>query len=170
MEFLIGPQTGDLAGNEPVAARVDKSEVGGPLSLLLLDDAEFPNAADYGFRTAAENPSGEWRRVETVIVDASLRYEVDLYAITGRDETGHVNPETDLVKIAGAVFPDPHPQSWWDAIHDESGLIMVAVGPIRKHLTPGGSVPTALLQHMRVGVCGLLVRAYPSGIGTRPPS
>lgn len=146
--------------------RMSGEALGFPLPALFIDAAQFPSAADYGFRLPSENPSKQWAPLERVAVDVSDRYAIGLYEVnTG---SSGVAVGADLVKVAGSVFADPHPEAWWVDVHDRAHLLLVGVGPVREFLLPG-SVSIDLLPHLRIGVCGLLVRAYPSGLGTRPP-
>jgi hypothetical protein len=167
VEFLIGPDTGELAAWDGSWLRVDASELGIAVPGLFVDESELPGARRLGLVTAAENPSGEWRPLTAAVVDVSSRYEVDVYAISSDADRLNLKPG-DLVKIAGAVFPDPHPESWWTAVHDTAGRIFVAVGPLKRHLRPDGTVASDFKRDARVGLFCLLVRAYDSGIGTRP--
>lgn len=167
VDILIGPDTGEPAAGDGSWVRVDASELGVPVPGLFVDESELPGARRLGFLTAAENPSSEWRPLPTVAVDVSSRYEVDVYAISADADPLSLS-RTDLAKIGGTVFPDPHPESWWTAVHDTAGRIFVAVGPLKKHLQPDGSVAFDFKREALVGLCYLLVRAYGSGIGTRP--
>lgn len=169
VDVLAGPPGADLDGPEPGFVRVEGRELGMPLPVLFVDQSRFPDAGDYGFQTVSENVSGQWRPIETVVVDASMLDALTVFAVTGSDETGYVDPDEDLTPITAALFPDPHPQQWWDDMHDKTGLIMLCVGPVIEHLQPGGSLSWELLPLVRIGVCGLVVRAFDNGIGTRPP-
>ncbi|WP_396908368.1 hypothetical protein [Mycolicibacterium sp.] len=169
MDYLIGPSTGDMAFDAGTWARVDAETFGSPVPLLLVDESQFPNANRYGLLTAEQNPSGAWRVLDGLAVDVSSRYEVDIYDVRNLPSPDEWN-EDKVVKIAGTVFSDPHPDKWWRDIHDNTGRIAVLVGPLKRFLEPGNRVNWAFLEHARLGVCCLVVRAYESGIGTRPPA
>ncbi|WP_141251378.1 hypothetical protein [Mycobacterium avium] len=146
--------------------RMSGEAVGFPLPALFIDEAQFPSAADYGFRLPSENPSRQLAPLQRVAVDVSDRYAIGLYEVN----VGSSGPAigTELVKLTGSVFTEPHPDPWWIDVHDRAQLLLVGVGPVREYLLPG-SVSIDLLPHLHIGVCRLLVRAYSSGLGTRPP-
>lgn len=169
VDILIGPDTGEPAASSGSWVRVDAAELGAPVPGLFVDESELLGARQLGFLKADENPNSEWRPLPTVAVDVSSRYEVDIYEISAGADPLSLSP-ANLTKIGGAVFPDPHPESWWTAVHDTAGRIFVAVGPLKRHLQPDGSVAFDFKREARVGLCYLLVRAYGSGIGTRPPA
>ncbi|QSM95682.1 hypothetical protein I3U40_08035 [Mycobacteroides abscessus subsp. abscessus] len=168
MDYLIGPDSGDVAFDDGTWARVDAETFGSPVPLLLIDESQFPNAEDFGLLTGQQNPSGAWRVLDGLAVDVSSRYEVDVYDVRQLPDSGEWNEDL-AVRVAGTVFPDPHPDQWWSDIHDKTGRIALLVGPLNQFMEPGNRVNWDFVKHARMGICCLLIRAYQSGIGTRPP-
>lgn len=167
MDYLIGPDSGDVAFDDGTWARVDAETFGSPVPLLLVDESQFPNAEAFGLLTGQQNPSGAWEVLDGLAVDVSSRYEVDVYDVRELTDPHHWDAEK-VVKIAGTVFPQPHPDQWWSDIHDKTGRIALLVGPLKQFLLPGNEVNWDFVKHARMGICYLVVRAYQSGIGTRP--
>lgn len=168
MGYLIGPNSGDVAFDDGTWARVDAETIGSPVPLLLVDESQIPHAEDFGLLTAEENPSGVWKVLDALAVDVSSRYEVDVYDVRGMPDPNEWNAD-QVVRIAGTVFREPHPDQWWSDIHDHTGRIALLVGPLKRFMEPGNRVNWDFLSYARMGVCCLVVRAYESGIGTRPP-
>lgn len=169
MGFLIGPDSGELAQDNGTFARVSADQFGSPIPALFVDESQFPNRPeDFGLLTAKQNPSSEWAVLETLAVDVSSRREVDIYDVRDLHDP-HVWDVGRVVKIAGTVFPDPHPEQWWREVHDETGRLFLCVGPLRSYFEPGNRVSMEFLRHAYVGLCPLVVRGYGSGFGTRPP-
>lgn len=169
MSFLIGPDSGDMAFGDGTWARVEAATLGSPIPLIFIDDSQFPAAEDFGLLTADQNPSGAWEQLDSLAVDVSSRHEIDIYDVRKLPDP-RVWDSKAVVQVAGTVFPDPHPETWWRDVHDKTGRIGVFVGPLKRHLEPGNKVSRAFVKDARFGVCYLVVRAYEAGIGTHPPA
>lgn len=169
MGFLVGPDSGELAEDNETFARVDGSQFGSPIPALFIDESQFPNPEEFGLRTGQQNPSGEWMVLETLAVDVSSRYEVDVYDV--RTLTDPQSWDADkAIKITGTVFPDPHPDEWWRDVHDETGRLFLFVGPLKQYLQPDNRVDLEFLRHAHAGIAPLVIRGYDAGVGTRPPA
>ncbi|MFV8308222.1 hypothetical protein [Mycobacteroides chelonae] len=166
MVVRIGPDSGDLACDPAPWVRVDSAEFDGVHPALFVDESQLRNAEEFGLMTAAQNPTMDWEVLGTLTVDASSRFEIDLYD-TRNLPVGKAWNEDLVEKIAGAVFPDPHPDKWWNEVH-EVGKIFLFVGPLKKCIEPNNRVSLEFKKHAHFGIFLLVLKAYPTGIGTRP--
>lgn len=169
MGFLVGPDSGELAEDDATFARIDGTQFDSPIPALFIDDSQFPNPEEFGLRTGQQNPSGEWVVLETLAVDVSSRYEVDVYDVRTLADPQSWDADK-AIRIAGTVFPDPHPDKWWRDVHDETGRLFLFVGPLKQHFQPGNRVDLEFLRHAHAGIVPLVIRAYGAGVGTRPPA
>lgn len=99
--------------------------------------------------------------------DMSSRHDVDLYALESPDMN-------TPVRTIGGAFSDPHPDEWWDRLHNTAQpLTFVAVDTptiIQLRDTDPTRAMAVLYERSWIGVTfGVMIRAWPTGVGTRRP-
>lgn len=168
---LRSPVTGDLGYPDHPWIRLDHVALGLSLPTVMFDQRELLHAgftpAELGFTHAAAH---QYHRFEAprakLIVDLKSRYDLDLYHADSPD-----SGEPELV--VGGVFPDPHPPQWWSLVHAERDMMLIVGDTPRLAAAITGEAvdvdPVAVLLDAWVArSSGLMLRAYPSGVGTHP--
>lgn len=107
-----------------------------------------------------------------VVADMKSRYDIDLFELLGNVVDGVEPP-----RIIGGVFADPHPDSFWDEVHQgHQGMIIVAgdtpsltrawTNAPEKPFNSAALMATAYIARVK----GLMIRAYEGGVGTAGPN
>jgi hypothetical protein len=129
--------------------RLDADALGFDAPMVMFDVAELlasgytPQAL--GMQRVGEQDDPLHAPVVPIVVDLKSRYDIDLY---------EADPVTlaDPVFMLGGVFEDAHSDSWWDQVHRDSKLLLLA-----------GDTPSlaAATQHDRyIDVEALMLTSY----------
>ena len=167
------PATGDLGFSEHPWFRMDDAALGLDLPTVAFDLRELLingyHPDDLGMTRVGSHDAPFEIPEMAALADMKSRYDIDLYE---PDPVDMNNPKM----IIGGVFADRHPDEWWDRIHGEQSLVVMAADTpqlARASGQAGSSVPFDLVTFVDqsyIGrVRGLMIRAYKTGIGTQMP-
>jgi hypothetical protein len=162
--------TGDLGFADHPWIRLNNEALGFAHRVVMFDIAEL-KGNDYDPDTLGMERLGDHTAVFEIpvlpiIADLKSRYDVDLYESNAPD----IN---DPKLMIGGVFQDPHPDDWWNQVHRDRVLIVVAGDTPRLARAAITNTPIdmgALLAQSWIGLAdGLMIRAYADGVGTQAP-
>lgn len=118
---------------------------------------------ELGFRSLDTPERTEVPRIAGLGLDIRDRYNVDVVQDAGSALLARA--------VGGFSFADPHPDDWWDGVHAR-GAVPVIVGNADRFAaahTVGEGVRMLLETGAVLGDMPLVVRAYPTGVGTAAP-
>lgn len=166
------PLTGDLGFPDHPWIRVNDEWLGIPHPTVMFDVAELRangyNPETLGMTLVKDHSSSFEVPEADVMADMKSRFDIDLYESDVADAN---NP----VRIIGGVFGDPHPDDWWNRVHSGAELVLLAgdTPRIAEALDTAPNTPFdffSILVESYIGrVKGLMIRAYPTGVGTAHP-
>lgn len=147
------------------ALRLNPGLMGMEMHAILASPAQFRDLslADYGFRNLDVPTRTQVPTVKRLGLDIRDRFNVDII----RDADSALRARI----VGGFFFDDPHPDEWWQAVHNR-GAVPVIVGDPAAFLgapTIGAGVAALVAAGAVVGDMRLVVRMYPTGVGTAAP-
>lgn len=147
------------------ALRLNPGLMGMEMHAILASPAQFRDLslADYGFRSLDVPTRTQVPTVKRLGLDIRDRFNVDII----RDANSALRARI----VGGFFFDDPHPDEWWQAVHAR-GAVPVIVGDPAAFLdapTIGAGVAALVAAGAVVGDMRLVVRMYPTGVGTAAP-
>ncbi len=148
------------------ALRLTPGLMGMEMHAILASPAQFGDLslADFGFRSLDVPTRTQVPTVERLGLDIRDRFNVDII----RDADSAFRAR---IVVGGFIFKDPHPDEWWQAVHNR-GAVPVIVGDPDAFLgapTIGEGVAALVAAGAVVGDMPLAVHMYPTGVGTAAP-
>ncbi len=164
------PVAGELGLPIHPWVRLNHVALGLPLPTVMFDVAELREAgydpAQLGLVRVGDQGGDFEIPVASVDVEMRSRSDIDVYEIERPD----VNRPA---RIIGGAFGQPHPEDWWELVHEERELCLIAgdTPSLVRTVESGRPVDLALLLAPAfIGRArGLVVRADSSGIATAMP-
>jgi len=171
LHYYQSPVTGDVGFSDHPWLRLDDRALALPTPTIMCDVAELilngydPTALGMICITDMNGPT-EIPAIP-LTADMSSRYDVDLYELNSPDMN---NP----VRVVGGAFTDPHPDEWWNRLHNTDQPLTLVAGDTPTIVQLANTDPTramaVLYDKSWIGlISGLMIRAWPTGVGTRRP-
>jgi len=165
------PVTGDVGFPDHPWLRLDDHALALPTPTIMCDVAELTlngyDPTELGMIRIRDMAGRTEIPVIPLTADMSSRHDVDLYELDSPDMN---NP----TRAIGGAFTDPHPDEWWNRVHDTDQPLTLVAGDtptiVQLATTDPTQAMTVLYEKSWIGVTsGLMIRAWPTGVGTRRP-